>query len=352
MRKGLCVITAVLLLLCGLTACGAGRNADSANTDKNKEDKTLSVVTTIFPEYDWVREILGENPAGVEVTMLLDQGVDMHSYQPSIKDILKIADCDLFVYVGGESDRWVEEALQTSENENRKVLNLMEILGEDRTKEEEIVEGMQVEGDVEKPGGTAETDDLSPDGAETDEDVDYDEHIWLSLKNAAICCEAVQKELSAMDEAHAAVYAANAAAYVKKLDDLDAAYQEVVNQAETKTLLFGDRFPFRYLTDDYGLRYFAAFKGCSAETEASFETIAFLSKQMDELELPYILTIDGSDQKIAKTILDSTKHKDRKILTMDSMQSTTSGDVRKGTTYSGIMEENLEVLKKALGVKA
>lgn len=344
MKKRLCMILTVLLL-CGLTACGSGKIADSADTGKNEGESTLSVVTTIFPEYDWVREILGVDPAGAEVTMLLDQGVDLHSYQPTVKDILKISNCDLFIYVGGESDRWVEEVLQTSENKNRRVLNLMEVLGEDRTREEEIVEGMQAEEDPETSG------DRSPDEAEPDGEVEYDEHIWLSLKNAVICCEAIQKELASLDEEHAAVYAANAAAYEKKLEDQDAAYQKAVDQAEIKTLLFGDRFPFRYLTEDYGLQYFAAFSGCSAETEASFETITFLSNKMDALHLPYILTIDGSDQKIAKTILNSTENKDREILTMDSMQSTTSKKDGEGTTYLKIMGENLEVLKKALEVK-
>ena len=176
-----------------------------------------------------------------------------------------------------------------------------------------------------------------------------DEHVWLSLKNAQVLCDAISQALQAIDPENKEAYAANAEAYEKQLSALDEKYQEAVDSAACKTLLFGDRFPFRYLTDDYGLRYYAAFSGCSAESEASFETILFLAKKLDELGLPCILTIEGARHKIAQTIVENTAKKNQSILALDSMQSTTSKDVAQGTAYLSVMEKNLDVLTNALG---
>ena len=289
----------------------------------------ISVVTTIFPEYDWVREILGDKADSAEITMLLDKGVDLHSYQPTADDLIKISDCDLFVYVGGESDGWVDDALKNATNKNREVINLLEILG-DSVKEEETVEGMQVE-------------------EEDHEEKEYDEHVWLSLKNAKTLVGAISAALQELDPDNKDTYAANADAYGQKLSALDAEYQKAVSAGTYKTLLFGDRFPFRYLVDDYGLSYYAAFVGCSAESEASFETVSFLARKVDEGKLPCVLTIEGKNHKIAETIVQNTAGKNQKILTMDSMQSTTAQDVARGTTYLSLMAKNLDVLKEALG---
>ena len=289
----------------------------------------ISIVTTIFPEYDWVREILGDKADSAEITMLLDKGVDLHSYQPTADDIIRLSDCDLFVYVGGESDGWVEDALKNATNKNRKVINLLEILG-DSVKEEETVEGMQEE-------------------EEDHEEKEYDEHVWLSLKNAKTLVGAISAALQELDPDNKDTYAANADAYGQKLSALDAEYQKAVSAGTYKTLLFGDRFPFRYLVDDYGLSYYAAFAGCSAESEASFETVSFLARKVDEGKLPCVLTIEGKNHKIAETIVQNTAGKNQKILTMDSMQSTTSQDVANGTTYLSLMAKNLDVLKEALG---
>lgn len=316
-------ITALLLalfMLVGVLA-GCGKQNDTNQTDK------LSIVTTIFPEYDWVREILGDKADNAEITMLLDNGVDLHSYQPTADDIVKISDCDLFIYVGGESDEWVEDALRNAANGNMKVINLLEVLG-DSVKTEEIVEGMQEE--------------------EYEYEEEADEHVWLSLKNAKMLVRVISKALQELDPNNKDIYAANADAYVKKLSALDAEYQAAVDAASNKTILFGDRFPFRYLVDDYGLRYYAAFVGCSAETEAGFETISFLAKRVDELKLPCVLTIEGAQHKIAETVVRNTTAKNQRVLTMDSMQSTTSKDVKNGTTYLSVMEKNLSVLKEAL----
>lgn len=345
MKKYISMMLAVVMAVFCLSACGQSSSTDSTEnpaqtepavteesttnpTEEASADK-LKIVTTIFPEYDWVRQIAGDLISNMELTMLLDNGVDLHSYQPTADDIMKISDCDIFVYVGGESDEWVEDALKEAVNKDMQVINLLEVLG-DSVKTEEMVEGMQ----------------------ETEHDHEHeeeaDEHVWLSLKNAQTLSNAIASALETADPANKETYAANAASYVEKLAALDTQYQEAVNNASQKTLLFGDRFPFRYLVDDYGLSYYAAFAGCSAESEASFETISFLAQKVDELGLKNVLTIEKSDQKITKTIIENTRDKNQNILTLDSMQSTTSDDVANGTTYLSVMENNLSVLKEAL----
>lgn len=330
MKKYISMILTAVMVLCGLSACGndTAKNSSEPSTAGNSQGKQLQIVTTIFPEYDWVKEILGDNAGNAEITMLLDSGVDLHNYQPTAEDILSISTCDLFIYVGGESDEWVEDALQEASNKDRKVLNLLDALG-DNVKEEEVIEGMEEED-------------------EGDEDTEYDEHVWLSLKNAQILCNAIVDALAEIDPDNAAAYQTNVNAYNKKLGQLDTEYQTAVDSAVQRTILFGDRFPFRYLVDDYGLSYYAAFSGCSAETEASFETITFLAGKVDELGLGVVMTIEKSDQKIANTVIENTQSMDQQVLAMDSMQSTTSKDVANGATYLSIMESNLSVLKEAL----
>ena len=335
MKKITALLLALFMLVGALAGCGK-------QNDTNQTDK-LSIVTTIFPEYDWVREILGEKADNAEITMLLDNGVDLHSYQPTADDIVKISDCDLFIYVGGESDGWVEDALRNAANGNMKVINLLEVLG-DSVKTEEIVEGMQEEEHEHEDAEEHEHEDAE----EHEHEEEADEHVWLSLKNAKMLVRVISKALQELDPDNKDIYAANADAYVKKLSALDADYQAAVDAASNKTILFGDRFPFRYLVDDYGLRYYAAFVGCSAETEAGFETISFLAKRVDEWKLPCVLTIEGAQHKIAETIVRNTTTKNQKVLTMDSMQSTTTQDVKNGTTYLSVMEKNLSVLKEAL----
>ena len=329
-RIMVCLFAAVFMML-AVAGCGKGVTSGETSVEvkgtSDEPGKKLSIVTTIFPEYDWVMNILGENPAGAEVTMLLDNGVDLHSYQPTAADMIKISACDMFIYVGGESDRWVEDALSEAVNKDMVVINLLEVLGES-VKEEEVVEGMQ---------------------EEDEDETEYDEHVWLSLKNAVICTEAISHALQdKVDPENSITYAENAAEYMRKLFTLDREYEETIANASGDTLLFGDRFPFRYLTDDYDLNYYAAFAGCSAETEASFETVTFLSGKVDELNLGCILTIETSDGKIAETIRDNTSTGDQKILVLDSLQSVTMNDINNGVTYLSIMKENLNVLSEAL----
>ena len=349
-----------------ITGCLSGCSGCSGSSGSSTDSSKLQIITTIFPEYDWVRNVLGDRTDRAEVTLLLDNGTDLHSYQPTAKDILKISTCDLFIYVGGESDKWVEDALKNATNKNMKVINLLETLG-DSVKEEEVVEGMQEEeggpqgtGDVDHHDEADETDDGDHEHHhEADDDhkhehhhhegeIEYDEHVWLSLRNASVLTNAIADTLGELDPSNSDAYKKNADAYAAKLADLDNDYKAVTEAAPVKTLLFGDRFPFRYLVDDYGLKYYAAFVGCSAETEASFETITFLAGKVDELSLHSVMTIERSDNKIAETIVKSSTSKDQKILTLDSLQSVTAKEVESGTTYLGVMESNLSVLKDAL----
>lgn len=483
----------------------AGVKAGEENRVKTGDEK-YKIVCTTFPQYDWVMQVLGERKDAFDVTLLLDDGIDLHSYQPTAEDIAKIAACDCFIYVGGESDGWVEDALKEATNTDMQVINLLDALGE-RVKEEEIVEGMEhnhehehaheefteadikdrsldefegewkslypllangeldaycehkakededetttaetylekytnawncgvtninveadeiafvfdngksvsgqytyagyevkktesgslnvryqfelKEGDAPKyvqfndhgyePGEVAhfhiyfgdesfealaevETNPYFVKAELTNEEVleglmghehehENDEHVWLSLTNAQILCGGIADRLAIIDPENEEVYKANAAAYIDELDALDTQYKEVVEKADAKAVVFGDRFPFRYLMDDYDLEYYAAFAGCSAETEASFETVVFLAEKVDELGLDSVCVIEGSDQKIAETIVQNTKEKNQKILVLDSLQSVTREDMENGVTYLSTMQDNLEVLKEAL----
>ena len=330
--------------LFALVACG-----DTSKNNTTKESK-LSVVTTIYPEFSWTKSILGNRADSVKLELLMKNGVDLHSYKPTAQDIAKIASADMVIYVGGESDEWIKDALEATPKKNRSEVNLMTVLG-DRVKAEEIVEGM--DGFETKDERRETRDEHHAEKHEHhhhhDEDVENDEHVWLSLKNAEIIVQKIAEELSKLDAVHATIYKQNADTYIAQLQSLDAEYREAVNGAVRKTVLFGDRFPFRYLVDDYGIKYYAAFVGCSAESEASFETIAFLAGKMDAESLPVIFTIENSNGKIAKAVLAaSKKSQDAQILTINSMQSITEKQINDGINYISLMRANLENLKKAL----
>ena len=334
MKKWIMSSLAILLGILSISIPLAGvRTAEAGTTEDS--GKKLKIVTTIFPEYDWTRAILGAQMDDVDLTMLLDNGTDLHSFQPAVKDIMKVSGCDLLIYVGGESDQWIEDALESAQNKNMKTINLMEVLG-DSIKEEETVEGMQ--------GSEHEHEHDHED----EDEKEYDEHVWTSLRNASMICDAIAETLEEMDPENKEVYASNAAAYQEKLSNLDTEYQNTVDSAKQNTLLFADRFAFRYLVDDYGLNYYAAFSGCSAESEASFKTVTFLAEKLDELGLKTVLTIEKSDDRIAQTVIENTETKDQKILELNSMQSITSDEIADGVTYLSVMEDNLNVLKEAL----
>ena len=497
-------------MIMGLASC--------SNAGSSKKEGKVSIVCTIFPEYDWVREILGEHIENAELTYLLDSGVDLHSYQPTADDMMKISDCDLFIYVGGESDEWVEDALAEATNKDMKVINLMDVLG-DSAKVEELKEGMQdghehshehntgfedddvkdrtlsewngswqstypilLDGSLDEVWNyKAENDDsmtaddykkkyttayetdvvtininapeieyitaekpiraeydysgfyirtkddgskqvrykfekksgdedaakyivfsdhniepsepehfhlysgndgfdalveegthfptyypsaLSADdivnemtGGEShnsntkdeheEDETEYDEHVWLSLKNAKVLCTEIEKNLEAIDPANADDYKANLDSYTAKLTDLDNSFKTLVDGSSVKTLVFGDRFPFRYFVDDYGLDYFAAFIGCSAESEASFETIAFLADKVNQLNCDTVFTLENSDKSIAETII-STSGKNVDIAELNSLQSVSYSEISGGASYLSIMQKNYDVLAGVL----
>jgi len=350
--------------LFALVACNdASKDNAAKNTDKESK---LSVVTTIYPEFSWAKSILGDQTSSVDLALLIKNGIDLHSFKPTAQDIAKIANADMVIYVGGESDEWIEKALEATPKKGRTEINLMKIL-DDRVKAEEIVEGMQAEEEHHHEHAEEHEHEHHKEHAEDhdhehhdehaeehehhhhDEEVENDEHVWLSLKNAEVIVKKIAEELSKLDAAHAATYKQNTDAYIAQIQALDAEYREAVNGATRKTVLFGDRFPFRYLVDDYDIKYYAAFVGCSAESEASFETIAFLAGKMDAESLPVIFTIENSNGKIAKAVLTASKNsKNAQILAINSMQSITEAQIAEGIDYISLMKSNLDVLKKAL----
>ncbi len=325
MKKIIAVILTLILVTGLFSACSGNGESNASNAQSGEK---INIVTTIFPIYDWVKNIIG-NDENAQVEFLLDNGADLHNYQPTADDMIKVSNCDMFIYIGGESDKWVEDALKNAVNKNMVVINLLEVIG-NNAKEEEIKEGMQSEKEEEE-------------GEETE----YDEHIWLSLKNAILCVDEISSRLASIGK-EGNMYLTNADVYTKKLSALESEYDSAINGAKIKTLVFGDRFPFRYLTEEYKLDYYAAFSGCSAESEASFETVSFLAKKVDEFNLKYVMTIESSDGKIAKTIIENTAKKNAEILVLDSMQSIVDEDVKNGASYLTVMQNNLEVLKKAL----
>ena len=518
---------AIAMTMTGITSCGTAAKASDNNKKTASDTETFSVVCTIFPEYDWVKEILGDHADNVELTYLLDNGVDLHSYQPTTEDILKITTCDLFIYVGGESDEWVTDVLKDPQNKDMKVIDLMEVLG-DSAKVEELKEGMQEDehehehdhehskevstfeddevkdrslsdwaGEWQSPypfvldgtldeawdamaetkgkmtaeeykeyyktgyetdiksvkidgdnitytydnGKTVSSDykytgyfiqdwssgtrgamyrfeaedkgsgapvyieindhmiepaeaehfhlrmsnesydaivdpekywptffpaDMSGEeicdhlaGHDKDHEEDeheheheegeeeYDEHVWLSVKNAKILCAEIEKNIEAIDSANAADYKANLDSYAAKLDELDNSFSTLVDNSSVNTLIFGDRFPFRYFVDDYGLDYYAAFIGCSAETEASFETISFLADKINELDCKTIFTLENSSKDIAETII-STSGKGVEIAELNSLQSVSQDDIAGGASYISLMQKNYDVLAGVL----
>ena len=344
---GLSILVAIMMVLgCAKKESTGSSEAESGSSvtesssvaeSKSEETKKLSIVTTIFPAYDWVKQVVGDNK-NVEISFLIDKGVDLHSYQASAADIAKITDSDLFVYVGGESDDWAEDIIK--ENPNLKYINMVDSIGE-AALAEELVEGMQDEEEHDNEG----EEHANEEGEHEEGEEEIDEHVWLSIKNAETIVSAIEAKLAEIDPDNKAEYEKNANDYLAKLDELDKEYKDTLSSIQNKTIIVGDRFPFRYLVNEYGIKYYAAFKGCDAGSEASFETVKFLANKMDELNMTDIFIIDGSKGDLAKTIVDNTKDKNAKVLVLDSMQSTKSSD---NASYLDIMKKNLEVLKEVL----
>ena len=299
---------------------------------KQQQNTTkLKIVATTFPQYDWIREIIGKDNTHVDLQLLMKNGGDLHSYQPTAGDIANISDANLFVYVGGESDEWVDDALEEKTNKDMKVVNMMQTLGDDIDEEEEGLEDHDHDHDH--------------------DEIEYDEHVWLSLKRAQKIVKAITDELVELDPTNAKKYQANAEAYIAKLSALDKSYESTVNAVKDKTWIFADRMPFHYLAKDYGITTYAAFNGCSTETNASFNTIVTLAKYADEFGINHIMTIESSDHKLAKAVIENTAEKNQEILTLNSLQSVSQSDIDKGLTYYGAMEENLKVLAQSFNTE-
>lgn len=294
-------------------------------------DAKLSIVTTIFPQYDFTRQIVGEH---ADVTMLLKPGAESHSFEPAPQDIKKIQNADLFIYTGGENDVWVDRILASMGDKKPKTLKLVDCVP---VVTEEIVPGMEHEHEEE------EEEEAKHDHGE--DEIENDEHVWTSPKNAIKIVARIAQILEKEDSANASAYAANSAAYISKLRDLDKTFYEAVKTAKRKTLLFGDRFPFRYFADAYGLKYYAAFTGCSTETEASAATVAFLTDKVKKEKIPVVFTIELSNGKIADSICDATGAKRD---TLHSCHNVSAEDFAKGATYLSLMQQNAAALRKAL----
>ena len=297
-----------------------------------QEDDRLQIVVTVFPVYDWVMNVVGERSEDVNVTLLLDSSLDMHSYQPSFDDEVAIMKADLFLYVGGESDKWVPALMKGKDYRDVRTMDLLSLLG-DNAREEETVEDMQ-----------EESEDHDHD---EDEETEYDEHVWLSLRNAARYVDLIAKELGEIDAENADIYAQNAADYIVGLNALDATFSEIVEGSPRKQLLFADRFPFLYFVKDYGLEYSAAFKGCSSAIDASFAKKQELIDRAKAWDLKVILKLENSSlSKFAESIREESGAE--KVLVFDSLQSASKKEYAKGRTYLAVMQKNAEVLREAL----
>lgn len=324
----------------------------------NSTNQEFSIICTTFPLYDWVKNIIGENNS-VKLDLLVDSGVDVHSYNPTPKDIVDVSKCDLFIYSGGVSENWVKDILNQTGNKSLKVVNLIEFL-EEKGRVLCVPDGKEVSGtdycevdlevhdDHEENHHEDKNHNHSHSHNHNHDEHSDDEHIWLSLKNAILICNYLCQELCSLDSENADLYRRNTENYVSKLSNLDLEFESAVDSASCRTLLFADRFPFVYLTNDYNIDVFAAFVGCSAETEASFETIAFLANKVDELNLKYLIVLENSSDKIANTIIKNSENKNQEILILNSIQSCSQKQIAEGLSYFDVMTKNLEVLKKAL----
>ena len=359
------------------------------------EEEKIRIVTTIFPIYDWTREIIGENNEKIDLKLLIKNGADLHSYQPSSEDMIAIKESDIFVYVGGHSDVWVDSALKNANKENRENINLFEVL-EGTLKPLVITEGMEhshngcshhheegehhhehegcehhheecshhhEEGEHhhEHEGCEHHHEECSHHHEEGEHHHEHedcenhhdhkavnDEHIWLSLNRAKEAINAITEAVSLLDSENKDIYMNNAKEYINKLELLNEKYLEVAKEGKESTIIVADRFPFFYMADDYGLKYYAAFTGCSADSEASFKTVALLAKKIDELGIENIIAIENRNHKIPETVIENTKNKNQNIVVMNSLQSVTEKQITGGLKYLDVMEGNLDILKRAL----
>lgn len=328
-RKRRKTLFAVMALILSASLLAGGCQAPETAEDSG--DGRIRVVTTIFPQYDFVREIAGDK---ADLKMLLKPGEESHSYEPTPQDIIAIQESDVFIYVGGENDVWVEDILASMPESGMKTLRLLDCVD---TVEEEHVEGMK-----ESPGGH------SHDGEET-EDIhsvhEIDEHVWTSPVNAAAIVEEITGLLTEADPENAKIYEQNSRTYTEKLRKLDEEFREVTDNAERKLLVFGDRFPFRYFADEYGLDYYAAFPGCASDTEPSAATMAFLIDKVKEEKVPAVLKMELSSDNIASAVAEAAG---TQVRVFYSCHNLSAEQFENGEGYLSMMEQNVETLKEVL----
>lgn len=332
-KKLMAAVTAcVTVFSCVLSGCNHTEDEKPDEETKDEPGK-LSIVTTIFPQYDFARQISGGN---ADLTMLLGPGEESHTYEPTPQDIIEIQNADIFIYVGGESETWVDSILSSFDTSDMEIINMMELVD---VVEEEIVEGMEDEAEEEpEEEAKEETEDSS-------EEKEYDEHVWTSIDNAQIISQAIADALCEKDESNSSVYRVNCEKYLTELSDLKREFNGIVKSAERNTIVFGDRFPLRYFADEFGLEYYAAFPGCSEQSEPSAGTVAFLIEKVREEEIPVVFYLELSNGKIADTIAESTE---AETLCFNSCHNVTMEQFLNGVTYVDLMKENAEVLEKAL----
>lgn len=359
-KRWTCRLAAVLLAIGTMPGIFTG----CAARYEQAEDGRMKVVTTIFPPYDFARAISGEEERA-DVRMLLAPGEEVHSYEPTPLDIKEIQNCDLFIYVGAENDMWVDRILENMGDQKPETLRLVDLTD---TVAEEIVEGMMQERghdhweeeghDHEDPHEEEEEHDHDHEDSHEEEEhahsgdsshaehEEADEHVWTSPVKAAQITEAIAQKMAQIDPANADYYMANAGDYEAQILELDEQFRQITEHAERSTLVFGDRFPIRYFAEEYGLDYYAAFPGCSSESEPSASTLAFLIDKVREEQIPVVFSIEFSNGNIARAICESTGAVQR---TFYSCHNVTKEQMLGGATYVSMMRENLDVIREALG---
>ena len=336
-----------LILGMMLTGCGMSGQQTEQNGGKEQNkvgNEKISVVATIFPQYDFVRQIAGDD---VELKMLLKPGEETHSYEPTPQDIIAIQNSDLFIYVGGENDAWVEDILESMPDNGRKTLKLVDCVD---TVEEEHVEGMKEERGHDHDEDDAEHEEDEADheehGQEDTHSVhEIDEHVWTSPLNAIKIVEQIKEELCEIDPENASDYEENAEDYVAQLNELDQEFQDVVDHSKRRLMIFGDRFPFRYFAEAYGLDYYAAFSGCASDTEPSAATMAFLINKVQDENIKTVLKMELSNENIAKAIAEATNADVKEFYSCHNLTAEQFAD---GETYLSLMEKNVETLREVL----
>ncbi|MEA5144089.1 MAG: metal ABC transporter substrate-binding protein [Oscillibacter sp.] len=327
MKKIIACLLAGLILAVTFSACGAPAASTSASSAGGSGK--LSVVCTNFPEYDFVRQIAGGK---ADITMLLKPGAESHSYEPTPQDIITIQNSDLFVYVGGDSDAWVADVLSSMDQSKMTVFKLMDCVD---LVEEELVEGMQPEAEESE----------SNTQSEAEEAPEMDEHVWTAPANAMKIVQKLSDTLCTLDAANQDTYKANTKTYLAQLQKLDGDFRQVIDNSKRKEIIVGDRFPFRYFCEEFGLTYYAAFPGCSTDTEADASTVAFLIDKVKEDQIPVVFHIELSNEQMCDSICEATGAKSELL---NAVHNVSGSDFKAGVTYVSLMEHNVEVLKEAL----